>query len=61
MSIVHMYTIDRLGYIPKVGEIYEMAPHGMMLCREVVKLKGERYAIRAAILPPPPQRTQEGR
>ena len=52
MSVVHMYTTDRFGYIPKVGEIYEMAPHGMMVCREVTKLKGERYAIRAAILPP---------
>ena len=53
MSVVHMYTTDRFGYIPRVGEIYEFAPYGRMVCREVTKLPGERYAIRAAFLPPP--------
>ena len=53
MSVVHMYTTDRFGYIPKVGEIYEIAPHGKMVCREVTRLRGERYAIRSALLPPP--------
>ena len=55
MSVVFDYTTDRFGRIPRIGEVYSLARHGRMVCRDVTPLEGGRFSIRAALLPPPPQ------